>query len=1101
MPSLSNIKAKVSTMNMMNSHRIKSCSRVLWRPICFLLILGLSCFMISMLFKMTKKIERRMLLESKQALHKSFSGIDTTAKLLSPLNPSAVNLARSLSSSLNGTELNFTTIQTRVAPTLFLALSMIPHISQVTYIGLDGLLFSLYNHEDQTFAVFSNTSFSSKWYTQPVNRDTGKLYGAAVASDSLVTVNSTWFQQALNSTSGYSWLGRGWDKAQRSMFLSTVPMDGRGVISFGIPAKVVVDHFAALDFHGGYFHLATSNGDVIVQTKLPKTQFEISNNTVSVQMVRPNSNATGDLGKFSCNHDDDDKLEPYIHSWKMKRIKYVTYCSTLKIIGVKSVYVLTCPANGLVNLNHKSVVLLGLLVFLILASVCIFILLIIRAARREMILCARIMKQEGATRQAERKSMNKTKAFSRANHDVRTSLAAITGLIELCHQDANPDSELAANLAQMHTCTKDLLVILNSVLDISKIEAGKVQLEVEEFNLAQLLEDVVDMFYPIAIKKGVDIVLDPCDDSIAKTCNVRGDRGKLKQIMCNLLSNAVKFTSEGHITVRAMVPKTSYENEIIASNHNRVLKCLSWLFYKGKGAFSDLDAIHTAQKDPNSTKFVIEVDDTGEGIPKDKREFVFENFVQVTDRATGKEGSGLGLGVVESLVRLMGGEIKILDKELGERGTCFSFDVSLLTCIPNSGDIEEEFSNDRSANGFQPFGIQLLAHSPKPEGSHVVLFIEGDERRKILVKYISSLNIRVSYVKHAKNLLPQLEKIKCKLEIPYFNYSEKSQLGFLDQLSPSASNNSESRASDGSQSIKEGDDQILQPDKKTNSRNSTAGIVLIVIDTNAGVFSELYATVASFRKDIHKSRCKVVWLDNSITRNTHPMQLEGQKLAPPIDFIIYKPFHGSRLYKVLGLIPELKGCNLPKLEKRKVGQEVQKMDPKLAGNEVGTSSSPPDDDSLQQVVIHKCVDKRSDRELLYGKKVLLVEDSAAVRMVVSTYLKKLGAVVEICHDGKEAFDQICRALRDHSKEAHSKSTPYDYILMDCEMPIMNGFEATRLIRMEEKQYGIRLPIIALTAHAINEEVNKMIEAGMDVHLTKPLQIDMLLEVIKSIENK
>lgn len=71
--------------------------------------------MISMLFKMTIKIERRMLLESKQALKKSFSGIDTTAKLLSPLNPSAVNLARSLSSSLNGTELNFATIQTRVS--------------------------------------------------------------------------------------------------------------------------------------------------------------------------------------------------------------------------------------------------------------------------------------------------------------------------------------------------------------------------------------------------------------------------------------------------------------------------------------------------------------------------------------------------------------------------------------------------------------------------------------------------------------------------------------------------------------------------------------------------------------------------------------------------------------------------------------------------------------------------------------------------------------------------------------------------------------------------------------------------------------------------
>lgn len=191
---------------------------------------------------------------------------------------------------------------------------------------------------------------------------------------------------------------------------------------------------------------------------------------------------------------------------------------------------------------------------------------------------------------------------------------------------------------------------MNTVLDISKIEAGKVQLEVEEFNLAQLLEDVVDMFYPIAIKKGVDILLDPCDNSIAKTCYVRGDRGKLKQILCNLISNAVKFTSEGHITVRAMVAKTSYENSIIASNRSRMLKCLSWWFYKGEEAFNDLDALRTAEKDPNTTKFVIEVDDTGEGIPKDKRGFVFENFVQVTDSATGKEGSGLGLGIVESLV-------------------------------------------------------------------------------------------------------------------------------------------------------------------------------------------------------------------------------------------------------------------------------------------------------------------------------------------------------------------------------------------------------------------------------------------------------------------
>ncbi|KAM2713001.1 hypothetical protein EV1_032932 [Malus domestica] len=934
----------------MKPRLIKSCSSVLWRPICFLFVLGLSCYMISMLFKMTKRIEHRILFESHEALNRSFSSIDSTSKLLTPLNPSAFNLARSLTSSLNGTELNFTTIQTTVVPTLFLALSTIPHISQVSYIGLDGLSFSLNNYADQTYAVFSNASFSSNWYTQPVNRDTGKLYGTAVASDSKVIVNASWFQAALNSTSGYSLLGRGWDKAQGSLFISTVVMDGRGVISLGIPAKVVVDHFAALDFHGGYFHLATADGDVIVQSKLPKTQFQISNNTVSVQTVKPNGNVTSNLGHFPCNiPDDDDKDNDgsnggklgSSYSWKLKGTKYRAYCSTLEIIGVRSVYVLTCPANGLANVDHKSVVLLGILLFIILVSVCIFIFLIIRAAGREMILCARIIKQEGVTRQAERKSMNKTKAFSRASHDVRASLAAITGLIELCHQDANPDSELAANLAQMDTCTNDLLGILNSVLDISKIEAGKVQLEIEEFNLAQLLEDVVDMFYPIAIKKGVDIVLDPCDDSIVKTCNVRGYRGKLKQIMCNLLSNAVKFTSEGHITVRAMVPKTSYENEIKAET----------------------------------------------------------------------------------------------------------------------------------------------------KGSHVVLFIEGDERRKILVKYISRLNIKVSYVKYAKNLLPQLEKIKRKLDISYFNYSEKSQQGIHDQLSTSAFKYSDSRASDGSHSTKEEDGHTC---RKINSRNSPASIVLVVIDTNGGAFSELYTTMASFRKDIHNSRCKVVWLDSSITRNMHPLQMEGCSLAPPNDYIIYKPFHGSRLYKVLGLLPELKRCNLPELETRKQDQEAQQIELELATNESGMSSS------LQQVTIHKCVEKKSDQELLHGKKVLVVDDDGVTRKVIASSLQRLGAVVEVLENGKEAFEQVFKALSDHSKKGHTNSTLYDYIFMDFQMPIMDGFAATRLIRMEEKQYGIHLRIIALTCHAVTEEVSKTLEAG--IHLTKPFKMDKFMRVIKSFED-
>ncbi|XP_015874901.2 histidine kinase CKI1 [Ziziphus jujuba] len=1101
-------KTRVSAMIKMKikSYTMKFYSRVIWRPICFVIIIGLSTYMIIELYKMNKKVLKNVTLDSYDEQNRIFSGIESTAKLLLPLNTSAINLARALSSSLNGTQLTFFNISTMVAPILFLVLSTIPHVSQVSYIGLDGIQFSYYKYEGQTFAVFSNSSLSTNWYTQPVDRDTGKLYGEAIASASMVTVNASWVQKALNSTNGYSCLRTGWNKAQDSLFLHSVAMDGRGVISLGFPTKVVVDHFSALDFHGGSFHLATLDGDVIVQTNLPQTTLMVVNNSVLLQTFKPNSNSANHVGSLSCRPCDSNVRSC---TGKVIGVEYNFHCSNLEIAGVQSVYILAYPPNRLVSFvqgySKLSLTLLTFLFFFILISLSLFIFLIVTAARREVLLCASLVKQVNSTQQAERKSMNKTTAFNRANHDVRGSLAAITGLIEICLQDANPDSGLAANLTQMSTLTKDLFGILNSVLDTSKIEAGKLQLEVEEFNLTQLLEDVVDMFYPVAIKKGVDVVLDPCDDSITKSCHVRGDRVKLKQILCNLLNNAVKFTSEGHVTIRARVKKTSMENAIIASNCNAATKFWSRVFYKNRKGFNDLDALHTAQQDPNRTEFVIEVDDTGTGIPKDKQQSVFENFVQVTETSLGQEGCGLGLGIVESLVRLMDGEIRIVDKEPGEKGTCFSFTVTLLTCKHESSNTEEEIPrtySDRIQNGFQPFGINLRGSGPKSEGSHVVLYIEGDERRKVLTNYIDSWNIKVSSVKHYKNLLPHLEKIKKKLDFSYFNYSEKTQLGLYDYLSKSSSANSDSRPNDGSFYINDGSEQSFPPIRKTSSKGST-GIVLVVIDTSAGVFSELFSTVASFRNDIQSSRCKVVWLDNPISRNIQLKYIEEHKLSPPNDYVICKPFHGFHLYEVLGLLPELKGCKLPKLETKtlaKVESEDQNHSDELeyAGDEPGSSCSC-NEISLEKIVVHKR-DEKPEENLLNGKRILVVDDVELLRKLTSAHLQKHGAIVEVCENGKQAFDHVCKAFSDQKEEGHSKPFPYDYIFMDCEMPVMNGYEAARLIRMEEKQYGIHIPIIALTAHAMPEEVKKTVDAGMDFHLSKPLQMKGLLEALQSIHD-
>ena len=201
----------------------------------------------------------------------------------------------------------------------------------------------------------------------------------------------------------------------------------------------------------------------------------------------------------------------------------------------------------------------------------------------------------------------------------------------------------------MHAC----LGLLNSILDTSKIEAGKMQLEEEEFELSHLLEDVVDFYHPLAMKKGVDLVLDPCNGSIIRYSRVKGDRGRLKQVLCNLLSNAVKFTDEGHIVVRAWAQKPSLHNSIVATKQHSLTKRLSCLcFKKSEEARDDIEAMNSIQQDLHSMDIIFEVDDTGKGIPKENYKSVFEDYVQVKETALGHGGTGLGLGIVQSLVRI-----------------------------------------------------------------------------------------------------------------------------------------------------------------------------------------------------------------------------------------------------------------------------------------------------------------------------------------------------------------------------------------------------------------------------------------------------------------
>ncbi|XP_042939058.1 histidine kinase CKI1-like [Carya illinoinensis] len=1085
------------------------------------------------------------------------------AEFLRPLNSSATNLARFLGSSVGEAALSFSEIETRMAPVLFQAFSTIPYLSQISYIGSDGLFFSYYTDGSQTLSMYSNSSSflldsstapnvgnNYVWYVQSVNNETGKLHGEAIEVPPLNMKSKSWFQEALNSTRGYASLETGLNSAQVPVFLNSARINGGSVLSLGFPVKALTSIFTDIDLRGGRLDiLAIQDGKVLFQG-IPNSHLVLSGNVVSFQLMKPNGDRMG-IGNISCNVKDGT---PRASTLNIQETEYTFYCLPLDIVGVQSVSVLASPQNGLVRLVHKSRKVAMLLLIVLIVTLVIFLLsfvfTIVRAAKREMHLCANLIKQMEATQKAERKSMNKILAFASASHDVRAALAGITGLIEMCYDDVAPGSELDTNLRQMDTCANDLLGILNSILDTSKIEAGKMPLDEEEFDLEKLLEDVADLYHPVGIRKGVDVVLDPCDGSTKRFSQVKGDRGKLKQILCNLLSNAVKFTSEGHVTIRAWVRKPSLQNSTNASKRN----CLPCFFYKNSQGYNDLEAVNTAEYDPNTMEFVFEVDDTGKGIPKEKQHSVFENYVQVKETALGEEGTGLGLGIVQSLVRLMHGDIGIVDKNVGEKGTCFRFNVLLTISETASSDNAQAEDLEMGGVTYLSGSISpapsprmtprmtlrtpspkstVLTSSPNMKASNVVLLIQSKGRRRMLRRFMSNLGMKVSVVKQWDHLSSSLEKIKNR-QSPSHHYAIKSDLSSpSDNLSRSASNDSIAAEKDVPWSTTGGSDYIPSIFKRTNL-SLASNFILTVIDASAGPLPEICRIVAEFRRGLHNTCCKVVWLDKPMMRSFNLKRNDEDIMIDPNDIIISKPFHGSRLYEVVGLLPEFGGkmsqagklpgepsssrtqfysenSPSPRDLSRRVELQDHHSSSEIQGIAVLSQTenrfnvwpksrrhrshgNPPREQEIQE-----CGDP-SNELLLSGKKILVVEDSALIRRLTVSQLVKLGATVEVCENGQEALELVSKCLNDQRKAGASVTLPYDYILMDCEMPILNGYKATEEIRKMEKHFGVHTPIIALTAHT-DEEARKTIEAGMDVYIGKPLKREHLLEAIRYLENK
>ncbi|KAK8687731.1 hypothetical protein V6N13_086531 [Hibiscus sabdariffa] len=753
------------------------------------------------------------------------------------------------------------------------------------------------------------------------------------------------------------------------------------------------------------------------------------------------------------------------------------------------------------------------LIILISASVgilvigCVCILILTNGVSKEMKLRAELISHLNARRRAEASSNYKSQFLANMSHELRTPMAAVIGLLDILICDDHLTNEQYAMVTQIRKCSTALLRLLNNILDLSKVESGKLVFEEAEFDLGRELEGLVDMFSVQCINHNVETVLDLSDD-IPKL--VRGDSARVVQVFANLISNSIKFTTSGNIILRGWC-----ENPIVCSDSGKFSpdqkKPLSGLKTKLKHHGN-----HMKKASKRDKKIVLwfEVDDTGSGIDPSKWESVFESFEQADPSTTRTHGgTGLGLCIVRTLVNKMGGEIKVVKKN----GPGTLIRLFLLLTTPADGTEQ---------HGQMDFAKHSVA---------VILALHGSMGRLIMSKWLS------------RNGVPALEASE---------WNELTQI--LHELFHPRTRNCcfDDHYSRG--------EPLRSRIHSLQDMRNPVYIVLVdlgLLDLSTDIWKEQLNFLDKF-----SGRVKFAWILNHDTSNAVKIELRRKGHV----LMVNRPLYKAKMLHILEAVIKERhaeihkrspngnkggshecleidsthfetcssddseisekggalhageqpregtvksntaNCHKPKnclVELTRLGSEVNILRadedecnawPKLHDTEDAkcensnspeqhhVSSSTKDGDNSYTSKA------ASGEKSLEGLRILLAEDTPVLQRVATIMLEKMGATVIAVGDGLQAVDALnCELVGkeyrgDRMQTDICDSPPYDLILMDCQMPKMDGYEATKAIRKSEAGMGWHIPIVALTAHAMSSDEAKCLEVGMDAYLTKPI---------------
>ncbi len=336
---------------------------------------------------------------------------------------------------------------------------------------------------------------------------------------------------------------------------------------------------------------------------------------------------------------------------------------------------------------------------------------------------------------AEVANRAKSEFLANMSHELRTPLNAILGFSQLMNREQSLSNQQQENLGIINRSGEHLLSLINDVLDLAKIESGKMTLYPTDFDLYALLDLIEEMLALRAESKGIKLTIDR-DINLPRYINT--DDKKLRQVLINLLGNAIKFTVEGNVILRVR----EQENNLVA-----------------------VKTFHETSLDSTPHTLIFEIEDTGMGITPSEIDSLFEAFVQTETGRQSQQGTGLGLPISKKFVELMGGEIAV-SSELG-KGSIFKFNIQAK--VSEASKIEKQKATQR-----------VIGLEPNQSEYRILIVDDRWENRQLLLKLLQPIGFAVKEASNGKEAVEMWQSwqpnlIWMDMRMPVLNGYEATQ--------------------------------------------------------------------------------------------------------------------------------------------------------------------------------------------------------------------------------------------------------------------------------------------------------------------------------------